>query len=547
MLSGKERQLLDALSPRAEAEGVEIVTVEIVGAEEGADDQGVHRHARRRGVRRARVRAGVDQRDHGRARPVPRRVLARGVLSRHRPAAAHFGALRAASPARQPSSRPRVRSTAAPRSRARSFRQKETRSCSTWTASTWPSRSTASSAPTSRARSISARKRASEERKRDVATSELIEALQALAHERKIDEFYLIDRLEASLAKSYQHILDLEWDARVTIDRQTGRIYVYELVPVGEPDEETGEYSEFEERDVTPADVSRIAAQNAKGVIASIVREAGPPVHLRGVRGPRGRPRDGHGAAGHAGVHHHQDPRRRGGRASHYDAKRNPGERNERPAGEHYRHNQRLKVLIIDVRDPNSDAPKMRGEQARPAIVVSRTHPDLIRRLFEIEGAGDLRRHGGDQVHRPRAGRAHQDRRGLARGEPRPGGRLRRPEGQPRAHGGGGAAQRARGRHPVGTRTPQVLRGQRALAREGDARASSTRTPTTPPSWCPTTSCPWPSARRARTPASPRASPAGTSTSRARAFAGEPLAPRATTCSSTRTRTPTTRPACAPT
>ena len=67
------------------------------------------------------------------------------------------------------------------------------------------------------------------ERNAEVATSELIEALQALAHERKIDELYLIDRLEASLAKSYQHILDLEWDARVTIDRQTGKIYVYEL------------------------------------------------------------------------------------------------------------------------------------------------------------------------------------------------------------------------------------------------------------------------------------------------------------------------------
>ena len=97
-----------------------------------------------------------------------------------------------------------------------------------------------------------------------MANSELIEALQALAHERKIDEFYLIERLEASLAKSYQHILDLEWDARVTIDRQTGKIYVYELVPVGEPDPETGEYAEFTERDVTPDDVSRIAAQNAK-------------------------------------------------------------------------------------------------------------------------------------------------------------------------------------------------------------------------------------------------------------------------------------------
>ena len=116
-----------------------------------------------------------------------------------------------------------------------------------------------------------------------MATSQLIEALQELAHERKIDEFYLIERLEESLANSYQRILDLEWDARVTIDRQSGKIYVYELVPVGEPrevvDEETGlvsyEYDEFEERDVTPADVSRIAAQNAKSVIAAIVRDAG--------------------------------------------------------------------------------------------------------------------------------------------------------------------------------------------------------------------------------------------------------------------------------
>ena len=42
-------------------------------------------------------------------------------------------------------------------------------------------------------------------------------------------------------------------------------------------------------------------------------------------------------------------------------------------------------MLIIDVRDPSSDAPRVRGDQQRPPIVVSRTHPDLIRRLFEIE------------------------------------------------------------------------------------------------------------------------------------------------------------------
>ena len=226
-----------------------------------------------------------------------------------------------------------------------------------------------------------------------MATSKLIEALQDLAHERRIDEFYLIERLEESLANSYQRILNLEWDARVTIDRQTGKIYVYELVPVGDPievvDEETGrimeEYTEFEERDVTPSDVSRIAAQNAKSVIAAIVRDAGRQSIYEEfsnrvgdlVTGTvlQGTPdftiikiRDGVEAE-----------------LPHYDQKRYPGERNERPGNEHYRHNQRLKVLIIEVRDPSSDAPRARGDQQRPSIVVSRTHPDLIRRLFEVE------------------------------------------------------------------------------------------------------------------------------------------------------------------
>ena len=218
-----------------------------------------------------------------------------------------------------------------------------------------------------------------------MASSELVEALQALAHERKIDEFYLIDRLEASLAKTYQNILDLEWDARVTIDRNTGKIYVYEMVPKGDPDPETGEYSDFEERDVTPDDVSRIAAQNAKSVISSIVREAARQSIYEEfsqrvgdlVTGTvlQGTPdftiikiRDGVEAE-----------------LPHYDLKRYPNERNERPANERYRHNQRLKTLIIEVRNPNSEEVRARGEQARPSIVVSRTHPDLIRRLFEIE------------------------------------------------------------------------------------------------------------------------------------------------------------------
>lgn len=226
-----------------------------------------------------------------------------------------------------------------------------------------------------------------------MATSELIRALQELAHERKIDEFYLIERLEESLAKSYQHILDLDWDARVIIDRQSGKIYVYELVPVGEPrevvDEETGEvtleYDEFEERDVTPSDVSRIAAQNAKSVINAIVRDAGRQSIYEEFAG-----RVGDLVTGTVlqGTPDFTIIKIRDGveaELPHYDTKRSPNERNERPSSEHYRHNQRLKVLIIEVRDPSSDAARGRGESQRPSIVVSRTHPDLIRRLFEIE------------------------------------------------------------------------------------------------------------------------------------------------------------------
>lgn len=215
--------------------------------------------------------------------------------------------------------------------------------------------------------------------------SELVEALQALAHERRIDEFYLIERLEDSLAKSYQHILNLEWDARVIIDRETGKIYVYEMVPVGEPDPETGEYAEFKERDVTPDNVSRIAAQNAKSVINSIIREAAQQSIYEEFRDRIGdlvtgtvlqetpdftiiKIRDGVEAE-----------------LPHYDRKKFPNERNERPSNERYRHNQRLKLLIIDVRDPLSEETRARGEQTRPAIIVSRTHPDLIRRLFEVE------------------------------------------------------------------------------------------------------------------------------------------------------------------
>jgi len=196
-------------------------------------------------------------------------------------------------------------------------------------------------------------------------SSELMDALKSLAREKNIDEYDMLDRLEASLSTTYQRILDLENPTRVTIDRESGRIYVYELIPQGEIDEETGLAESYDERDVTPSDVSRIAAQNAKNVIGSIIRDA-----------ERERIFDEYAdriGESVTGTVQQSDSRytliklREG-----VEALLPPS---EQPNNERYDHNQRIKAYIIDVRKTSNE----------PSIVVSRTHPGLIRRLFEIE------------------------------------------------------------------------------------------------------------------------------------------------------------------
>ena len=215
--------------------------------------------------------------------------------------------------------------------------------------------------------------------------SEMMEALMALCQEKHIDELYLLDRLEQSLAKSYADVLHLDFGAKVTIDRASGKIYVYKLVPKGDINEETGEFDEFDEVDVTPKDTSRIAAQHAKMEINAIVRNAARQQIYEEFS-----QRIGDIITGTV-LQSTPDftivKIREGVEAElpHFDLKRHPEERNERPANERYSHNMRIKAIIIDVRDPNSQVQPVRGEHSRPSIVISRTHPDLIRRLFELE------------------------------------------------------------------------------------------------------------------------------------------------------------------
>ena len=216
--------------------------------------------------------------------------------------------------------------------------------------------------------------------------SEMMEALMALCQEKHIDELYLIDQLEQSLAKSYAEVMHMTDGARVTIDRSTGKVYVYELVPKEESwDDETGLYTEFDEVDVTPKDTSRTAAQHAKSVINEIVRNSARQQIYEEFSQRIGDIITGtvlQTTPDFAFIKIRENVE---AEMPYFDQRRFPDERNERPAGERYAHNQRIRAIIIDVRDPSSGQPPIRGERQRPSIVVSRTHPDLIRRLFELE------------------------------------------------------------------------------------------------------------------------------------------------------------------
>ena len=219
-------------------------------------------------------------------------------------------------------------------------------------------------------------------------SSELIGALADLAKERNIDEYDVLERLEQELAKSYEKILKLDWDARVTIDRNTGKIYVYEMVGIGEEDPETGDYEDYEEHDVTPDDVSRIAAQSAKRVINEIVRDAARANIYKEFVERKGELITGTVLQSTPDFTIVKISDGVEAELPHYDGRNGGTERNEKPANEHYQHNQRLKALIVDVREPNTvsqDGTVVKRESSRPAIVVSRTHPDLIRRLLELE------------------------------------------------------------------------------------------------------------------------------------------------------------------
>ena len=217
------------------------------------------------------------------------------------------------------------------------------------------------------------------------ANNEFFEALSMLEHERGITAEYLIDKIKAAIVIAVKKNYEVEDDhVMVEIDPNTGKFNVALIQDVVADEDWYDEHSEIGiteaqhirksyqvgDRVVTPLktkDFGRIAAQTAKHVIRQGIREAERSQQLSEIQ-----------SRAHDIVQAtvtRVDPEKgivaldlgKGGEAI--------LPRNEQVPGEVYTEGQMLQVYIVDV------VASERG----PRVMISRTHPGLVKRLFELE------------------------------------------------------------------------------------------------------------------------------------------------------------------
>ena len=191
-----------------------------------------------------------------------------------------------------------------------------------------------------------------------------LDSLRELERERGIAFETLVEAIEKALSSAYLRMTNSDLEitgARAVIDDE-GEVTVF--VQDIEIDPDTEEVTILKEREDTPQDFGRIAAQTAKQVILQRLREA-----ERDITFGEYSDREGDIVTG---IVQQQDHRYTILDLGKTEALMPPS---EQIPHERYEHGARLKAYIVEVRK------SARG----PQIIVSRTHPGLIKRLFELE------------------------------------------------------------------------------------------------------------------------------------------------------------------
>ncbi|TDU86911.1 NusA antitermination factor [Kribbella voronezhensis] len=182
--------------------------------------------------------------------------------------------------------------------------------------------------------------------------------LRSLEREKDIAFDIVVEAIEQALLVAYHRTEGAQQQARVELDRKTGHVTVYakELAEDG---------TVAREFDDTPADFGRIAATTAKQVILQRLRDAEDEVRYGEFSGKEGDILSGV-------IQQGRDPRSVMVDLGKIEAVL-PAP--EQVPGEKYEHGSRLRVYVVGVR---------KGFKG-PQITVSRTHPNLVKKLFALE------------------------------------------------------------------------------------------------------------------------------------------------------------------
>ena len=228
-------------------------------------------------------------------------------------------------------------------------------------------------------------------------SKELLNALDALETEKGIKKEVIIDALEQALVYAYKKNYGQAQNVKVTFDARRGDIKVFAVkevvnevldscleVSLSDALEinrayEIGDTIDFE---VTPRDFGRIAAQTAKQVIMQRVREEERQMIYNQYSRYENEIMTG-------------EVERRDSRYVYVNLGNVEAvlSKRDQVPGEVYNSHDRIKVYVYKVVDPNenqnAEQNEEEGKKKRrnrgPQVYVSRSHPDLLKRMFENE------------------------------------------------------------------------------------------------------------------------------------------------------------------
>lgn len=208
---------------------------------------------------------------------------------------------------------------------------------------------------------------------------EFFEALEELSIEKGISKAYLLDAIESALLTAYKKNFNSQENVKIVIDEEKASIKVYSLKEVveevydpaieicitnvkGRKKPQLGDIVEVE---ITPKDFGRISAQTAKQVIVQKIREAEREIVFTEYADRQGEIVSGLIQRVEKNIMIVDLGRIEGIMTT-----------NEQIAGEEYKVNDKIKAYVLEIQ---------KNQKGVPQMLISRTHPGFVRRLFELE------------------------------------------------------------------------------------------------------------------------------------------------------------------